>query len=287
MTDARLNTFEAHSSYLLGVAYRLTASWTESEDLLQEARLRWLNVTEEVVHPRAFLTRMVTRLALDWLKSARVRREEYVGPWLPEPVLGESLPDTSGELAADISVALMLTLQRLSPLERAAFLLHDVFDFSFSEIAGTLGREEAAVRQLAARGRARVREGRPRFQPDAEESAKILQAFRNAALLGDVQTLKSVLADDVVFYSDGGGKVIAATKPVCGVEKVAKFVIGVAKKFPLKATTKLETCLVNGMPGYVHRGEDGVSQSVAFEIEQGRIRAIYAVRNPEKLRHLN
>lgn len=287
--SARLEAFERHVRLLRGLAYRFTGSLSETDDLLQEARLRWLGVSEEVRHERAYLCRLVTRLALDHLKSARVQREVYAGPWLPEPVLDSDSvgvdAEASHELAHDISVALMLTLERLSPLERAAFLLHDVFDVEYREIADTLGKEEAAVRQLAARGRARVRDERPRYQPTPEESDRVLLAFFRAVSSGDAGALLECLAPDVVFTSDGGGRVAAARLPVFGADRVSRLLLGLARKWP--ASTSGRRAQVNGLPGAVLFPAPGECQTLALRIEQGRIREIYSVRNPDKLRHVS
>ena len=204
------DAFEANRGRLMALAYRMTGSVADSEDVLQEAYLRWEAVDTQVVrNPRAFLSTTVTRLCLDLLKSARVQRESYVGPWLPEPVLDTHgiAPDDATELAQDISVALMLALERLSPLERAAFLLHEVFDCSYEEVANTLGRSEAACRQLASRAKKHVRAARPRYEPSDDERRRIVLAFGNAVMNGDLEELQATLADDAVLYADGGGKV--------------------------------------------------------------------------------
>jgi RNA polymerase sigma-70 factor (ECF subfamily) len=248
-----------------------------------------------------------TRICLDMLTSARARREEYVGPWLPEPVLDTAAlaPDTRTELAEDLSVALLLTLDRLSPLERAAFLLHDVFDFSFGEVADALGRSEAACRQLAARARAHVRGVRPRGatapvstspsdakggsrpQPGHIESkhSQLLSAFVAATRSGDLQTLMRLLASDVRVVTDGGGKVAAALNVVDGADRAARFLVGATRKgwrddFTLRFAT------INGLPGIIVDAPEGPVQTAAFEIDDGVIRALYVVRNSDKLRHL-
>ncbi len=197
----------------------MLGSLAEAEDIVQEAYLRWHAVDHaSVVEPRAYLSRVVARLALDHLKSARARREIYVGPWLPEPIVDETAlaPDAASELADDLSLALMTTLERLSPLERAAFLLHDVFDLDFAEVAKTLERGEAACRQLAARARAHVRQARPRFEPAREDVARLTEAFNAAIMAGDVVQLQQMLAEDAVFYADSGGKRPAPVNPLYG-----------------------------------------------------------------------
>jgi RNA polymerase sigma-70 factor (ECF subfamily) len=289
-------TFEPHRRALLGLAYRMLGSMAEAEDAVQEAYLRWHDVDRNRVdNARAFLMRTTTRICLDVLKSARVRREEYVGPWLPDPVTDTRAlaPDAQTELAEDLSVALLLALDRLSPLERAAFLLHDVFDYSFAQVADALGRNEIACRQLASRARARVREARPGgvTLPSAASGAvdprhaEIVSAFLSATQSGDIGTLTRLLASDARLVSDGGGKVPAALKVIEGAEHVAAFLSGVVRKGWMdELSVRFET--INGLPGLIVVGSHGPIQTSAFEIEGGRIQAIYAVRNPDKLRHL-
>lgn len=288
MRDDGLAEFEAHRRYLFGLAYRMTGSVADAEDLVQEAWVRWARVDQaQVRSPRAFLSRIVSRLGLDQLKSARARREEYVGPWLPEPLLGEDASaDAAVELAQDVSMAMMLALERLSPLERAVFLLKDVFDREYSEIAETLGRSEPACRKLASRARTHVHAQAPRRQATPAEHDRVLGAFVSAVMSGDMDTLSAVLAEDVVFYSDGGGRVLAARKPIHSARKVALFLLGVARKFPLSKDAAVEFAAVNGRPGIVIREGAVVTQTQSFDIEGERIRAIYVVRNPEKLAHL-
>lgn len=286
--------FEAQRAHLLGLAYRMLGSHAEAEDIVQEAWLRWREVdAHRVEHPRAFLSQTVTRLCLDRLKSARANREVYVGPWLPEPIVEseqfvEPGPESVGEFAADLSYAFMLALERLSPLERAAFLLHDVFEADFAEVASALGRSEAACRQLASRARARVREGRPRHKTAPEHSERLIAAFLFAARTGDADGLKRMLAADARFVSDGGGRISAVGIPIDGAERVAKVVLGLAAKHPPPADTQVLLAPVNGQPGVVMFSAPGRPlQTMSFEFDdQNRIAAIYVVRNPDKLRHL-
>ena len=280
--------FEAHRAHLLALAYRMLGSVADAEDVVQEAWLRWERADRgAVAHPRAYLRRATTRLCLDHIKSARARRERYVGPWLPEPVLGEGAlsVDAETELAEDVSYALLLALERLSPLERAAFLLREVFDTDYGQIADALGRSPAACRQLASRAKKTIRETRPRFEPVPDEHARLVMAFGLAVSQGDLAGLSNLLADDIVFYSDGGGRVKAALRPVRGVDPVARFVLGVARRFPLEEGTELTMDHVNGAPGIVLRLAGEAVQTLAFDIREGRIRAVYAMRNPEKLTH--
>jgi RNA polymerase sigma-70 factor, ECF subfamily len=280
--------FEAHRRHLLGLAYRMLGSLAEAEDAVQEAYLRWHAADRaKVENPRAFLSTTVTRLCLDQLKSARVQRESYVGPWLPEPVLDTAALDaeTSSDYARDLSVALMLTLERLSPLERAAFLLHDVFDVEFAEIAQNLGRSEAACRQLAARGRAHAQAARPRFSPSAEEGTRLAEAFRLATRSGDAAGMVRLLAADAVLYTDGGGKRIAALNPIHGSDKIARFFAGVVKKTHADGW-RVRDAHINGDPGFVFADPEGALQTIAFDIADGRIAAIYLVVNPDKLQRV-
>ncbi len=280
--------FEAHRAHLLGLGYRMLGSVGDAEDAVQEAWLRFRRADRAAVRePRAFLSRIVARLCLDAMRAARTRREAYVGPWLPDPVLEpEALPaGTAGEFAADLSAGLMLALERLSPLERAAFLLHDVFDIGFDEVAATLGRSEAACRQLAARARAHVRAARPRFELPADGGAAILEAFAEAAASGDARRLAALLAEDVELHTDGGGHRRAALRVIVGRDRVARGVAGILRKF---AEPVLETrpVRIGGLPGMLTRFAGGGLQTTALQVTDGRIGAIYVVRNPEKLRHL-
>ena len=293
MTDPAVS-FEPHRRRLLGLAYRMLGSIAEAEDAVQDAYLRWHAVDRDAVSDtRAFLTTTTTRICLDALKSARARREAYVGPWLPEPVLDTDAlaPDTQTELAEDLSIALLLALDRLSALERAAFLLHDVFDCSFSEVATTLDRSEAACRQLASRARAHVREGRPqgtstvRDRSEPSSHQQLVSAFVNAARSGDLQALMGFLADDVRLTTDGGGKVVSALNVIEGADRTARFIVGTVNK-GLPEGSSIRFAEINGLPGLLVYRPDGSVQSVAFEIVDNLVRAIYSVGNPEKLSHL-
>jgi RNA polymerase sigma-70 factor (ECF subfamily) len=286
LTERADEVFQAHSSALKGLAYRLTGSLADAEDIVQDAYLRWQRVDpSEVSNPRGYLSSTVTRLCLDSLKSARARRETYVGPWLPEPLLGDETlaADRSTELAQDVSVALMMALERLSPLERAAFILHDVFDYGYDEVAATLNRRQDACRQLASRARTHVRAARPRYQPTTDESERVVQAFVGAVTSGDLEQLRATLAEDAVLYSDGGGRVVAALRPIRSADKIIRFLDGAAKKFPFAESARLVSCLVNGSPGLVIEEAGVLVQTIAFDVRNGRIEAMFVVRNPEKL----
>jgi RNA polymerase sigma-70 factor (ECF subfamily) len=284
----KTQAFETQRRALLGLAYRMLGSRAEAEDAVQDAYLRWHAIDHAAIEePRRYLSTIVTRLCLDRMKSARAQREVYTGQWLPEPVVDESFDaDSASELAHDLSVALMMTLERLSPLERAAFLLHDVFDFGFAEIAAALGRSEAACRQLAARAREHVRAGRPRFPSSRDEGNRLASAFRNAAESGDIQALTQLLAGDAVLYTDGGGKRPAAFNPIYGADKIVRFLAGVMRKNFSLPDSQIRPATVNGSAGFVMREADGSMNTMAFEHRDGRITAIYLVRNPDKLRHV-
>ncbi len=283
-----IEPFEAHRRALTGLAYRMLGSRAEAEDVVQDAYLRWHAADRAAIEePRRYLGTVVTRLCLDRLKSARARREVYVGQWLPEPVVDESFDDDSaGDLAHDISVALMLILERLSPLERASFLLHDVFGLDFAEVSRALGRSEPACRQLAARARDHIAAGRPRFHASSEEGRRLASAFQAAAVSGNAAALAQFLAEDVVLYSDGGGKRAAALNPIDGRDKVLRFLDGVRRKNAAFAKFTARPATVNGLPGFVLRDEEGALDTMAFEHRDGRIVAIYITRNPDKLQHV-
>jgi RNA polymerase sigma-70 factor, ECF subfamily len=294
------HSFEPYRRRLLGLAYRMLGSMADAEDAVQETYLRWHSADRDrVQEPRAFLMTTTTRICLDMLTSARARREEYVGSWLPEPIFDTAAlaPDSRTELAEDLSIALLLTLDRLSPLERAAFLLHDVFDFSFGEVATALGRNQAACRKLADRARANVRAARPRGvipQPGSSggidpRHAQLLSAFTAATESGDLNALTQLLANDVRVITDGGGKVRSALNAVEGADRVAQFLVDVTRKRPgawWRDDFTMRFAMINGLPGIVVDSPEGPVQTATFEIEDGVIRALYVVRNPDKLRHL-
>jgi len=284
-----MDAFESHRRHLTGLAYRMLGSRAEAEDMVQEAYLRWSQAArDEIAEPRAYLTTIVTRLCLDHLKSARVRRETYVGPWLPEPVLDADAlrPDRATELAEDLSIALLLTLERLSPLERAAFLLHDVFDLDFGEVGRVLDRDPGACRQLASRARNHVRGARARFVPPDEAEARLVAAFQSASETGDLGRLSALLAEDAILYSDGGGRRAAALRPILGRDRILRFFAGVAAKNPDVAFQRFEPAPINGRPGLLVHERAGSTFAIGFDVEDGRIGAIYLVLNPDKLADL-
>lgn len=273
--------FDPLRPMLLRLGYRMLGSVADAEDVVQEAFIRWMRSDRaEVREPEAFLRRTVTRLCLDQLKSARHRRETYVGPWLPEPIVEE-------EDEEDVTLPVMLALERLSPLERAAFLLHDVFGLSFDEVATTVGRGTAACRQLASRARAHVRDARPRYKLEKKRGLELAEAFYAASRSGDMSALGALLAADVSLHADGGGKRPAAPQPIIGFDHVMKVHKALAALFIKRGSALVQTGFISGLPGFVTRESDGELQTTAFEIEGDRIVAIYIMRNPDKLKHLH
>jgi RNA polymerase sigma-70 factor (ECF subfamily) len=275
-----------HRGRLLGLAYRMLGSRSDAEDIVQDAYLR-LAGAKDVRNPEAFLVTVVTRLCLDRLKSARAQRETYVGPWLPEPVFdAEGLsPDAATELADDLSFALLLALDRLSPLERAAFLLHDVFDLQFSEVARMIDRTEAACRQLATRARRAVRDARPAPSATPDNHARLLNAFSEAVTTGDVSRLAGLLREDAIAMTDGGGRKTAALNPIKGADKIARFFISLAAK-TANLDIRVQPMMINGSVGALLYVDGEVDHSLSMAIDGERIAAIYIVRNPDKLRHV-
>ena len=266
---------------LVRIAYRMLGSFADAEDVVQDAFLRWLGTDRDAVEePEAYLRRVVSRLCLDQLKSARRRRETYLGPWLPEPIVEADVEELD-----DVTLPLMIALERLSPLERAAFLLHDVFGVGFDEIAETIGRDPAACRQLASRARTHVRAARPRFPLNRERGLEIAAAFFSASRSGDMQQLRSLLAEDVTVYADGGGKRPAANRPLVGADQAIQLHATIARIYAASPSRIVRYGFINGLPGFVTVEGDG-PQTTALAIESNRIAAIYVIRNPDKLRHL-
>lgn len=280
--------FEDLRPLLFSIAYRLLGSVSEAEDAVQETWLRYQTSTTRPASVKAYLSAVVTRVSIDVLRSARVRREEYVGPWLPEPLTTDPYDDParSAELADSVSMAALLLLERLSPLERAVFVLRDVFGFGFPEIAAAVDRSEAACRQLAVRARRHMDDGRPRFAADRREREELAARFFDAVRDGDVDGLRELLAADVQLVGDGGGKAPALAKGVSGADKVVRLV---SSFVPLLAEVgaELEPRTLNGQPGAVFRDRDGaLIGTMTLDVLDGRIQAIRSVVNPEKLGHL-
>ncbi|MGZ6018492.1 MAG: RNA polymerase sigma factor SigJ [Phenylobacterium sp.] len=286
MDAAPTETFEAQRPRLMRLAYRMLGSVAEAQDAVQDAWLRWTKAGNGVTDPPAWLVRVTTRLCIDRLRAAQAEREAYRGPWLPEPLI-EPLTDDPIERAEDVSVAFLLALERLSPLERAVFLLHDVFDEDYAAVAETLDRSESAVRQLASRAREHVRAARPRFSVSQEEAARLAAAFAAASASGDMAGLANLLAEDAILVSDGGGKRKAALRVLVGRADILRLLEGLAwRGGGLSNVTAMRTARINGYPGLVLSLGDG-PETIAFQPgDDGRIAAIYMVRNPEKLAHV-
>lgn len=281
--DDAASGFEPSRPKLLRVAYRMLGSLDDAEDVVQDAFLRWREADRSVIRaPEGYLVRIVTRLCLDVLKSARHRREIYVGPWLPEPIV-EAEPG----LDDDVTLPLLLALERLSPLERAAFLLHDVFGMSFEEVAAAIDRDAPAARQLASRARQHVHEARPRFTVDPERGLAFAEAFFAASRSGDLGALKAMLAADVTFTADGGGKRPAGPGPLVGIDAVMRAHTALARIFLQTPSQLVRYCTINGLPGFITIEGDGVPQTTALDVRAGRIVAVYVMRNPDKLHHLD
>lgn len=284
MTDNPANpAFHAIRPRLVRLAYRMLGSVTDAEEIVQDAYLRWLQIDQDTVRqPQALLYTIVTRLCLNELKSARRNRETYIGPWVPEPIVD----DTQVDVADDITLSLMIVLERLSPLERAAFLLHDVFGLTFDDVAGIINREAATCRKLASRARHHIHAERPRFPVSKEQGTAIAAAFFAASRNGDMHQLQSLLADDVTAVSDGGGKVLASPQPLMGINAVMERHLQLAHAFSRSPSRLIRYAIINGLPGFITVEDENILQTTALQIAQEKITAIYVVRNPDKLRHL-
>jgi RNA polymerase sigma-70 factor (ECF subfamily) len=274
---------------LFGIAYRMVGTVGDAEDIVQEAFLRLHRETVEVRSPEAFLTTVTTRLAIDHLRSARVRRETYVGPWLPEPLIAaseEEDPAVHAEMADTLSLAFLVLLERLTPQERAAFLLREVFGQPYGEIAQVLDRSEESCRQLVARAKRHIDAERPRFDVDRRRHEEITDRFVQACATGDIEALTAMLAADAVLVSDGGGNFPAARKPVAGAARVAKALAGITRQ-RAPELSGVDRVTVNGRPGLLLRATGGAPQSVvALDVVDGLIQTVRTQVNPEKLRHL-
>jgi RNA polymerase sigma-70 factor (ECF subfamily) len=273
---------------LFAIAYRILGSVAEAEDAVQETWLRYESSPTQPTSPKAFLSAVVTRVSIDMLRSARARRETYVGQWFPEPLLTDPYEDParSAELADSVSMAALLLLERLTPLERAVFVLREVFGFAFPEIASAVGRSEAACRQLAARARRHMDAGRPRFEADRREREELATRFFDALRDGDIDGLRELLAADVEMVADSGGKAPALARSVFGADNVARVLVSV---FPLliKIDARVEPCALNGQPGAIVRDRDGkVIGTLTLDVLGGRIQTIRSVANPDKLEHV-
>jgi RNA polymerase sigma-70 factor (ECF subfamily) len=283
----RTEQFDEHRPLLFSIAYRMLGSVMDAEDVVQDAFLRWQGAPDaEIESPKAYLSTIVTRLCLDHLRSARVQREQYVGPWLPEPLVTEEAPDVAetSALHESLSMAFLVLLESLTPLERAVFLLHDVFAYDYAEIARIVGKSEANCRQLGHRARDYVAARRPRFDPSVEQQERLTRQFLQACTTGDLPTLVATLADDITLWSDGGGKVRAAPRPIHGADAVGRFVLGILRKAPPELETR--PARVNGQPGLVSYVDGEPIGVLLFDIADDLIRALRLVVNPDKLEHL-
>ncbi len=286
--QSTLAAFEHERGRLFGIAYRMLGSVAEAEDLVQDAYVRWHAVEyETVANPAAFLVRLVTRLCIDALKSARSRRVDYVGPWLPEPLLADrgeySNPVIMQELADDLSTAFLVLLERLTPVERAVFLLHESFAFSYAEIADVIGKSEANCRQIARRARQHVDGGDYRAPADPDEHDRLLTHFLRATSQGDVEGMIALLAHDAVLYADGGGKAQAARQPLFGANNVARFVLGLNNKFAGRMA--VNTATINSRTGLLVYVDGRLENVITLLIADGKIHRMFLVVNPDKLPH--
>lgn len=281
--DEKVEIFDKHRSRLFGIAYRMLGTRDDAEDIVQEAYIRWHKAdNEEIESPEAWLVTVTTRLSIDRLRKASAERESYIGPWLPEPILTDPSPEENAEIASDLSLAFMTLLERLSPVERAVFLLHDIFDCAYSEIARITDKSEAAVRQMIHRARDRVRNDKPRFEANEAERSRLIRKFTRAAFAGDQQTLLSMFADDVALTSDGGGVVNAARRTIYGAKRLTNLYMTAIAKNSDRLKARLVN--INGETGVLEYADGEPFSVSAFTFKNGRITAIYRVMNPEKLK---
>lgn len=286
MREEHLAHFEEHRRFLFSIAYRMLGSVMDAEDMVQETFLRWGQASDqEVASPRAYLATIITRLCINHLNSARAKREEYVGAWLPEPLITAQSPDAVAEsrMAESLSMAFLILLESLSPVERAVLLLRDVFDYDYAEIAGMLGKSEANCRQILRRARQRLTNRRTRFDTSPEQQEQLMQRFTHAAAAGDMEGLLALLAEDITFWSDGGGKAAATMRPVHGRESVARLIVGALRKLapPDRIARLLE---VNGQPGVINYVNGWPQSVVILDTIDDQVQTIYVITNPEKLK---
>ena len=290
LLDRSAEIFAGLRPLLYSITYRMLGSAMDAEDVVQDAYLRWQEGSDaEVRSPRAYLITIVTRLAINHLHSARVRRESYVGPWLPEPLVTEHVPDASGEVdrSESLSMAFLVLLERLSPVERAVLLLHEVFDFGYADIARIVSKSEANCRQLLGRAKKRlggVASG-SRFAAAPEHAGRMLERFNRATTTGDMDGLLALLAEDITLWSDGGGKAAAALNPIHGADHVARFIFGALRKF-VPADHVVRPAELNGQPGLISYWRGKPRTALAFDVVGDRIQTIYIIANPDKLRAL-
>ena len=285
-TDWDEATFETHRPLLFSIAYRMLGSASEAEDVVQDA---WLRARQDehadVRSPRAYLTTIVTRLCIDHLRSAERTRMEYPGPWLPEPLAEPN--QESAELASSLTTAFLVLLEQLAPTERAVFLLREVFELDFDEIARSVGKSEANTRQILTRARGRLRDSRPRFIVSRRESEEIVRRFRRACVTGNVDELMAVLHADATLVADGGGKATAHGAPVSGLDNVMRLFGMLASGFMKGGSRLVRYAFINGLPGFITIEQGNIRQTTALELADGRVVGVYVVRNPEKLKHVD
>lgn len=282
-----VKTFDQYHPLLFSIAYRMLGTVMEAEDILQEAFLRWQGaLVDEVESPKSYLSAMVTRLCIDQLRSSRVQREKYVGPWLPEPLVAESsaTPDRSLALSESLSMAFLVILESLTPVERAVFLLREVFDYDYAEIAEIVGKSEANCRQMFSRARRHIAERRPRYEVSSVQQTRVAEQFMHTLATGDLQGLLAVLDDDVTWWSDGGGMLGVAQKPIHGAGKVAHFALNLMRMAP--ENTVIRPVEINGAPGFITYINGKPFNTLSLDVVEDRIVAIRAVVNPAKLRTL-
>ena len=281
----RLELFNQYRSLLFAIAYRMLGSSTDAEDMVQEAWIRWQSTQTAVQSPKAFLSSLITRLCIDQLRSARVQRERYVGIWLPEPLITEHAPDTGddAELAESLSFAFLTLLECLSPTERAIFLLREVFDYDYVEIAKIVGKSIPNCRQIVHRARQHLVLRRPNIRPSIQQKEEVVAQFLTSWNQGDLHTLVALMAENITFWSDGGGQVIAAHRPLYGCEKVARFLVAI-RRTRLIPTLSSRIIQINGQPGILNFVEGQPQSIFSFEFTIGRVEAIFAVVNPNKLK---
>lgn len=287
MSHDRLDAFSQHRSLLFAVAYRMLGSSADAEDLLQETFIRWQQTEMEIESPKAFLVTIVTRLCINHLQSARVKREQYFGQWLPEPIVTapRQNPSISFEVDESVSLAFLLLLERLTPVERAVLVLREVFDYEYSEIASILDQSESNCRQILRRARQHLKEGRPRFDASLKEKEELLRRFSDASLRGDLEGLVALLSKEAVFYSDGGGKAPALPKPIYGAENIARGILeGLKRLVPKNLVRRFVE--VNGQPGIVTYLDGSPFSVFALYVAEGQVSRIYVITNPEKLKRL-
>lgn len=284
--DEKVEIFRAHRPRLFGIAYRMLGTRDDAEDILQEAYIRWHKAdASEIETPEAWLVTVVTRLSIDRLRKASAERETYIGPWLPEPVLTGLSPVEEMEIASDLSIAFLVMLERLSPVERAVFLLHDIFDRGYDEIAKIVGKSEAAARQIIHRARERVRRDQRRFEANDDERKRLVRQFAAASAASDEQTLLGLFAEDIMLMSDGGGVVSAARKIIYGRERLARLFSITTRKY--ERDMRFVLAEVNGELGVITYADGSIEAVSTFDVEDGKITAFYRIMNPHKLRALS